>query len=262
MPGMVLAYSGGVDSTFLLKVARDVLQDKVIAVTASSPTYPRREIREAEKNAQKIGVKHLIIHTCELNNKQFASNPPERCYYCKKELFLQLLKIAKRYNFNYVCDACQLDDVSDYRPGTKAAVELGVRSPLKEAGFTKADIRKFSKKMKLPTWDKPPCPCLSTRFPYGSKITKLKLLKVEQAEELLKRLSLKQFRVRLHGNLARIEVLKQDLPRLLQKDASGKIIAGFKKLGYTYITLDLQGYRMGSMNETFKGKIKYGKKKD
>lgn len=252
MESMLLAYSGGVDSTFLLKVAKDVLKDKVVAVTATSPTYARREIKQAERNARRLRVQQLIIKTDELDNPHFAANPPERCYFCKQELFAQLLKLAKRYNLNYVADAAHLDDVNDFRPGIKAAMELGIRSPLKKAGFTKHDIRMLSKKMKLSTWNKPPCPCLASRFPYGARITKKELLRVERAEELLAKLSIKQFRVRVHGNLVRIEVLKKDIPRLVQRGNSEKIIKKLKSLGYLYITLDLQGYRMGSMNEPLK----------
>jgi len=254
MGRVLIAYSGGVDSTFLLKIASSVLGDRVIAVTASSETYPSRELEEAKKNASMLGVKHIIINTNELDDENFASNPPERCYYCKRELFSKLLVFAKRYGLNYVIDGSNYDDIRDFRPGMRAASELGIRSPLKEAMFTKEEIRTLSKEMNLPTWDKPPYPCLSTRFPYGTRITREKLSRVELAEEFLAGFGIKQLRVRVHGNIARIEVPREDMYIFLDEDVSKEIVRRFKSLGYTYITLDLQGYRMGSMNEPLKGR--------
>lgn len=252
MGGVLIAYSGGVDSTFLLKVASSVLGDRVIAVTASSETYPPRELREAKKNAKMLGVKHVVINTNELDDENFASNPPERCYYCKRELFSKLVELAKQYELNYVADGSNYDDLNDFRPGMKAASQFGVRSPLKEAILTKEEIRTLSKEMNLPTWDKPPQPCLSTRFPYGAKITREKLSRVELAEEFLVGFGVKQLRVRVHGDIARIEVPKEDMRIFLDEDISKEIVDRFKALGYTYITLDIQGYRMGSMNEPLK----------
>lgn len=256
MESVLLAYSGGTDSTFLLKVARQVLKDKVVAVTAASETYPAGEVRAARKNAREIGVKYLQIHTDELSNRNFAANSPKRCYYCKKELFAKLIKLSRRYHLKHVACGMNSDDLNDFRPGTKALTELGIRSPLEESGLSKSEIRQLSKRMRLSTWDKPAFPCLSTRFPYGTRITKGALSRVERAERLLAALGLKQFRVRVHADLARIEVLKQDIPLMVNEALSGKIIKGLKALGYVYVALDLQGYRMGSMNEPLK--IKHG----
>lgn len=252
MGSVLVAYSGGADSTFLLKMASSVLGDRAIAVTASSETYLPRELEEARKNAKLLGVKHIVINTNELDNENFAANPPERCYFCKQELFSKLLAIAKQYGLNTVADGSNYDDLSDFRPGMTAGSELGIRSPLKEAMLTKADIRTLSREMNLSTWDKPSTPCLSTRFPYGTRITKEKLSRVERAEQLLAELGIRQLRVRVHEDMVRIEVPKEEMHRLIEEDVSNKIVERFKSLGYTYITLDLQGYRMGSMNESLK----------
>lgn len=249
MRSVLVAYSGGADSTFLLKVALNVLGDKVLAVTGTSETYTPRELEDAKQNAELLGAKQVIIGTCELEDENFAANPPERCFYCKSELFSKLVALAKQHGLNYVADGSNYEDLNDFRPGMKAAAKFGVRSPLKEAKLMKEDIRQLSREMNLPTWDKPPQPCLSTRFPYGTTITKEKLTTVELAEQFLAELGLKQFRVRVHDDIARIEVPREDMPLFIDDDVSKRIVDRFKTLGYTYITLDIQGYRMGSMNE-------------
>lgn len=249
---VLVAYSGGTDSTFLLKVAADVLGDRVTAVTASSETYTPRELEEARQAAVTIGVPHIVVHTNELDNPHFASNPPDRCYYCKNELFTQLFAFARQKGMRYVIDGSNCDDVKDYRPGMRAAEEFGVRSPLRDAGFTKEEIRTLSKEMHLPTWDKPSLPCLATRFPYGTPITREKIMRVASAEKFLADLGIRQLRVRDHDTIARIEVLRVDMPIFLDEKISQLIMEKFKILGYTYVALDIQGYRMGSMNEPLK----------
>ncbi len=254
MQSVLIAYSGGADSTFLLKVASEVLGDRAIAATASSETYTPRELREAIKNAEIIGAKHIVVYTNELDDPHFAANPPDRCYFCKKELFNKLSGLAQEHGLNYVLDGSNCDDEKDFRPGMKAAAELRVRSPLKDTGFTKEEIRILSREMNLPTWDKPPLPCLSSRFPYGSPITREKVLRVGRAEEFLAGFGVRQLRVRDHGNIARIEVPRADMALFLDEEISKRITEKFRSLGYTYVTLDLQGYRMGSMNEPLKEK--------
>lgn len=253
MGKVLVAYSGGVDSTFLIKMAKDVLgRDNVLAVTAQSATYPLSELKDAKRSAKDIGVRHLIIHTNEFENNNFVLNPPDRCYYCKRELFNKLKDIAKKENINFIVDASNINDIDDYRPGTKAKKELGIRSPLQEAGFNKSDIRQFSKKISLNTWDKPAMACLASRLPYGEKIEVDTLRRIELAEDFLQRLGFRQVRVRCHGNMARIEVLPKDIKLLIKNGLRDKIIAHLKKLGFSYITLDMQGYRTGSMNEVIK----------
>lgn len=247
---VLIAYSGGVDSTLLLKVARDVLRDKVLAVIAKSPTYPEREVKEARRLAEKLQVKYQIIKTDELKNPQFISNPVNRCYFCKEELFSKLKLIARKNNLRYVCDGSNFDDLKDFRPGAIAKRKFKIRSPLQEAKLTKADIRHLSYQMRLPTWNKPSFACLASRFPYQTKITTSFLKRIDAAEDFLSRLNFKQVRVRHHGLLARIEVDKNNLNQLLKY--SEKIIKKFRTLGYTYVTADLQGFRSGSMNEVLK----------
>jgi uncharacterized protein len=249
LESVVVAFSGGVDSTLVTKVCYDVLRDNSMAVTARSETYPDFEFKEAQKLAKEIGIKHLVIDTSELAIEGFANNPPERCYFCKTELFGKLKDIAKEQGFLNVADGANLDDTQEFRPGLQASRELNVRSPLKEAGMTKKDIREVSKMLKLPNWDKPAYACLSSRFPYGQSITEEKLSMVSEAEKYLRGLGLVQFRVRHHETIARIEVLPDDINILTNSPAREELTAKFKDIGFTYVTLDLAGYRSGSMNE-------------
>lgn len=249
---LLVAYSGGLDSTFLLKVAHDVLGTKAMAVTARSSTYPEREFNEAVKQAKAIGVMHEAIESEELDIKGFAENPVNRCYFCKKELFTKLLAVAKKHGLSRVADGSNVDDLGDFRPGRDAARECGIVSPLIEAGLTKSDIRKLSKKLGLSTWDKPSFACLSSRFPYGHAITHEKLGMVERAENLLLSLGCRQVRVRHHGDTARIEIETKDISRLLAEPKRRKVVETFQKIGFKYVTIDLEGYRTGSMNPPIK----------
>ncbi len=244
-----IAFSGGVDSTFLVKVAHEVLGDNMIAITATSSTYPERELKEAIQYAKDLGARHLIISSEELDIEGFASNPKNRCYFCKKELFSKINAIAKENNVEYVFDGSNIDDDGDYRPGMQAARELEVISPLKEAKLTKEDIRILSKELGLPTWDKPAFACLSSRFPYGNQITAPKLKMVEEAEQFLLDMGIRQVRVRHHGEIARIEVAPVERVQFFDTAVMDRIGERFKKIGFTYVTLDMLGYRTGSMNE-------------
>ena len=249
LESVVVAFSGGVDSTLVTKVCYDALKDNSMAVTARSETYPDFEFKEAQKLAKEIGIKHLVIDTSELAIEGFANNPPERCYFCKTELFGKLKEIAKQQGFLNVADGANLDDTQEFRPGLQASKELNVRSPLKEAGLAKKDIREVSKMLNLPNWNKPAYACLSSRFPYGQSITEEKLSMVSEAEKHLRGLGLVQFRVRHHETIARIEVLPEDIHILTNSPAREELTAKFKEVGFTYVTLDLAGYRSGSMNE-------------
>ncbi len=251
MKSAVLAFSGGVDSTFLLKAASLVLpKDKLLAVTACSPTYTKEELECAKGTASAFGVRHQVIKTYELNDKRFASNPVNRCYYCKSELFAKLKKIAKDKKLNFVVDASNVSDLSDYRPGAKAKKELGVRSPLQEAGLSKDEIRYLSKKLGLKDWNKPALACLASRIPYGKEISAALLTRINKAEQYIRSLGFPEVRVRHYNGLCRIEVARDNIASLSRR--RDKIIDKLKKLGYNYITLDLEGYRTGSLNEGIK----------
>ena len=252
--GLVIAYSGGVDSSLVLRVAVDALADRALAVTATSPTYPSHEVEEAIRLARGLGARHRVISTDELEMDAFASNPPGRCYYCKTELFQRLLDIARDEGLAVVADGANVDDVKDYRPGHRAAAELGIRSPLREAGLGKADVRVLSHALGLPTWDKPSFACLASRFPYGDRITEDKLAQVSAAERVLRDLGFSQLRVRHHGDMARIEVDPGEFATIIGQGNREAIVQALRELGYLYVTLDLAGYRMGSMNEPLKAK--------
>ncbi len=255
LKSVVVAFSGGVDSTLVAKVCYETLKDNSMAVTARSETYPDFEFEEAKGLAKEIGIKHLVMDTSELAIEGFASNPPNRCYFCKTELFEKLKDIAKQHGFLHVADGANLDDTEDYRPGLEASKELGVKSPLKEAGMTKEDVRKASKMLNLPNWNKPAYACMSSRFPYGQSITEEKLKMVSEAEKYLRSLGLRQFRVRHHETIARIEVLPEDIRFLIKPSTRNELIEKFKAIGFTYVTLDLEGYRSGSMNEVLSGNV-------
>ncbi len=247
---VAVAFSSGVDSTFLLKVAKEALGDNVIAVTAKSCSFPQRELKEAVAFCEKEGIRHFICESEELEIEGFAQNPKNRCYLCKKELFEKIQKIAKEQGINALVEGSNLDDNGDYRPGLVAVAELGVKSPLRACNLSKADIRAISKYLNLPTWEKQSFACLSSRFVYGETITEEKLGMVDKAEQLLLDMGFHQVRVRIHDKMARIEVTPQDIEKIIKEENRERIVSEFKKYGFTYISLDLQGYRTGSMNET------------
>jgi uncharacterized protein len=246
---ILVAFSGGVDSTFLARAVYEALGENSLAVTARSETYAEREFRESLDLAKLIGIRQKVIHTSELEDENMASNPPARCYYCKHELFSKLLKVATDEGLAFVADGANYDDLGDFRPGMKASEELSVISPLKDLEFTKKDIRDLSKMLDLPTWDKPAMACLSSRFPYGTRITAERVNQVAEAELFLWNLGIREMRVRYHDAIARIELNRDEMKHIIEQDVSDKIITRFKELGFTYVTLDIQGFRSGSMNE-------------
>jgi uncharacterized protein len=247
---VAIAFSSGVDSTFLLKVAHEVLGDRVIAVTARSCSFPERELREAKDFCEKEGIRHFICDSEELEIEGFSQNPPNRCYLCKRELFEKILVIAKEQGIAYVAEGSNTDDNGDYRPGLIAVKELEIKSPLREADLNKNEIRELSKKLGLSTWEKQSFACLSSRFVYGETITEEKLRMVDRAEQLLLDMGFHQIRVRIHDRLARIEVMPEEFEKLIEKENRERIVRELKSYGFTYVSMDLSGYRMGSMNET------------
>lgn len=247
LQNVVIAFSGGVDSTFLLKVAHDVLGDNVLAVTARSASFPLRELNEAKAFCRSEGIRHIVVDSEELDIDGFSHNPMNRCYLCKHELFEKMLAIAVQNKIQYVAEGSNLDDEGDYRPGLQAVAELHIKSPLREVGFTKQEIRAWSRQLGLRTWNKQSFACLSSRFPYGEEITETKLRMVDRAEQLLLDLGFHQLRVRIHGEMARIEVLPDEFEKVLS--CRERITRAFKEYGFQYVTMDLQGYRTGSMNE-------------
>lgn len=246
---VAVAFSSGVDSTLLLRVAHDVLGDQAVAITAISRTFPQWEQKGARAYCEQEGIRQVLCYTEELKIKGFAENPPDRCYLCKMELFGQMKQLARENGNAVLVEGSNIDDLGDYRPGLRAIEELGILSPLRHAELTKAEIRYLSKEMGLPTWNKPSFACLASRFVYGETITEEKLRMVERSEQLLLNLGFQQMRVRIHGDLARIEVQPEELSRLLSEEIRSKIITDLKQYGFSYVTLDLQGYRTGSMNE-------------
>src|SRR3990172_6644127 len=248
----IVAFSGGVDSTFLAKAAKDAIGARALLVTADSESYPSEELEEAKRLASFLGMRHRVIETFELKNPNYTENPPNRCYFCKDELFTTLEPIAEEEGIAHLIYGANMDDLGDHRPGMKAAREKRVKAPLIDAGLYKSEIRELSREFGLPTWDKPSFACLSSRFPYGDPITAEKLRQVEQAESLLRSLGFRQFRVRHHDKIARLEIARDEMPRLWEDGRAEAIAVRLKELGYLYVTLDLQGFRSGSLNEGLK----------
>ncbi|HKQ04808.1 MAG TPA: ATP-dependent sacrificial sulfur transferase LarE [Blastocatellia bacterium] len=249
---VIVAFSGGVDSAYLAYVAHDELGSRALAVTGDSASYPTFQRALADQLTRRFGIRHEIIFTEEFNDPNYVNNPPNRCYYCKTELYAKLDELTATRGFAVVCDGTNADDAGDYRPGRQAAREHNVRSPLLECRLTKAEIRELSRRAELPTWDEPASACLSSRVPYGQIVTLEKLSMVDRAEMALKQMGFRQVRVRHHGDIARVEVADVEMPRALDVDMAGQMAAALKALGFKYVALDLEGYRTGSLNETLK----------
>jgi uncharacterized protein len=249
---VLVAFSGGVDSTLLLKAAYDTLGERAVAATADSETYPREELAQACELATLIGCRHIVVQTDELRDEGYAANAPDRCYYCKKTLFTELEPLAEQLGLAAIVYGAMADDLGTHRPGHRAAAEFQVRSPLIEAGLGKTEIRELARRLGMPNWNKPSYACLSSRIAYGERVTAAKLRALDEAERFMRELGLSQFRVRHHDTIARIEVLPEDIAIVVEQRTT--IVQRLKELGYTYVTLDLQGFRSGSMNEARKPK--------
>jgi uncharacterized protein len=246
----LIAFSGGVDSAYLAYIANEELGDRALAVTGESASYPTHQRQLAAQLTTRFGIRHRTIFTYEFDDPNYTSNPANRCYYCKSELYARLDQLARERGFEVICDGTNADDIGDYRPGRQAAREFGVRSPLLECGMTKADIRELSRGAGLPTWDEPASACLSSRVPYGHMVTIEKLSMIDKAEMALREMGFRQVRVRHHGDLARIEVAADEMARALDLETTRRVSAALKALGFKYVTVDLEGYRMGSLNES------------
>jgi uncharacterized protein len=250
MSSVLVAFSAGVDSTFLLKVAVDTLgREQVLAVTGVSASLAGNELEESKELAERIGARHLLLETGEMQNEDYLANPANRCYFCKTELFTDLERVAREQGLDAIVDGSNADDAGDYRPGMAAGRERGIRSPLQEAGLTKAEIRQFSQELGLPTWDKPAAPCLSSRIPYGQRVTLEKLRQIGEAERYLHSLGYREVRVRHHEAVARVELPKAEMIAFLESGHGEQVTRRLKELGFRFVTLDLQGLRSGSLNE-------------
>jgi pyridinium-3,5-biscarboxylic acid mononucleotide sulfurtransferase len=249
---VIIAFSGGTDSAYLAHAASRVLGPRALAVTADSPSYPDAHRQLALRVAAEFGIAHEVIRTGELQRAEYRANPVNRCYYCKQELYAQLSSMAESRGFRAVVDGSNADDRGDYRPGRQAAREYGVRSPLDEADLTKDEIRMLSREARLPTWDVPASACLSSRIPYGSEVTEEKLRMIEDAESVLRSLGFRVFRVRHHDTLARLEIAKDEMARAFEPTVGNRLVSELRRLGYQHVTIDLQGYRLGSLNEALR----------